>query len=450
MDAVLGIDIGSSRIKATAFDATGAVVAHESVRTPVKVSDGLTDFPVVDIVEACRRLVAAVSSRDLTIQGVGIAAMGEVGTVLKDDTLVDLSFPAWHDSRGHDVIETLGRAHDPAALARLTGGHFRTVSSLAKLAWMRASHGLPDGIFVNVASAVAWSLTGIPTQDGSLAVTTGAVDPARSEFHSGLWAQAGLAGLSIAPIEPPQTHHPTTTEASHLWHLPGAIPVMVVGHDHPVAAVGTGASPGFVVDSLGTGEPVLAALTPDARSRHHQIMDALDLATHSVETWPSTGDPLVIAEGLRPGLAMESFLELSGLTRAEADASLPRDPDADLEDEDIAQLERGVLTFAPTTASWSSIHWYFTRRAATVNDALRLTTASDGPTVLTGGGTRSRAWVAMKASLASNPVLISTTMDTGTRGAAAMVGSTLGWWAASSDMPCAGLVPVDAWLSRTR
>lgn len=448
MDVVLGLDIGSSRIKAAAFDDSGTIVAHGSRPTPRRTRAGLTDFRVLEMIEACRLVIATFAPHGFTVRGLGITAMGEVGTVIERGHLANIDFPAWHDDRGHEAIDALVRSHGSARLASATGGHFRTVSSLAKLAWLRSTDHVPNGVFVNVASAVAWTLTGVATQDGSLASTTGVVDPVQARPAMELWEQSGLAGIDIAPIDPPQTSYPATTEVSQSWGLPRAIPVMVAGHDHPVASVGTGALPGFVIDSLGTGEPLLAS--PPVRTNAHDraIIEGVDLSTHSVEMWPSTGDLLVIAEGLRPGLAMSAFLALSGLTRAPLDLALPLNPSRILEDAEVAQLERGTLAIAPTVESWSNLHWYFTRRAAELDAGLRHVTGATGPTVVTGGGIRSRPWVEMKAAASAEPLLVSTVMEAGTRGAAAMVGCILGWWQTASDMPNAGLVAVDSWLSQ--
>lgn len=443
MEAVVGIDIGSSRIKAGAFGRDGSLLALKSVETPTVSTSKGTDFPVLLMFSAVQDCVGHLVRQGISIRGVGVCAMGEVGTVAHGDTLADLAFPAWHDSRGLDIVESASDAQREQWL-QSSGGHFRTVSTAAKLGWLQRHGGVPSGTFLNLASGVVFATTGRAVQDVSLAVTTGAVDPVSGVEVPDAWASAGLEHVAIAPIDSQQPWGETPTSGAPDWHLPGNIPVLVAGHDHPVACVGTGAAPGDVIDSLGTGEPLLATMDPQ---RAAEVSATIDFANYSIERWPGTPLPLLIAEGMRPGLAMESFLRVTGTRREDLDASLAPNG-ASVTDADVVALERGTLTVRSGDLGWSALHFYFSHRAERENHAVRAFTGATGATVLTGGGLRSTAWVRHKAAVAEgHEVLVSTALETAARGAAAQAGVAAGWWEAPHQMGGTALVRVEEWLT---
>jgi sugar (pentulose or hexulose) kinase len=222
--------------------------------------------------------------------------------------------------------------------------------------------------------------------------------------------------------------------------------IVIAGHDHPVAAVGTGAAPGSVVDSLGTGEPVLAAWT-GARPTPAEAASLVGRGL-TIETWPSTGDPLLIWEGLRPGLAMETLLMASGIPRAELEGSLSEGghAPASFDRAECMALERGEreplrrrdLLNAPPSSwrlAWHALLDAYARDAANGAAAVRVATGATGPIILTGGGVRSSLWVNKKLDRSTSRLEVSPVTETGTRGAAALAGVALNWWTDASLMP---------------
>lgn len=445
--AVIGVDIGSSRIKAIAYDRNGRAMRDVAVPTPLRRHGDVLDFPVLDMVATAREALAAVA-RGSHVMGIGIASMGEVGTIVSGGSLAAIDFPSWHDSRGDSVIRRLSSLAETLDAHTATGGHFRTVSTVAKLAWLADQRAIDSGMFLTVASALAWTLTGDATQDMSLAVTSGVTNPLNGRHLDELWAAAGLQGILLAPVANAGTAAPIAAERTVEGLLPGSIPVVVAGHDHPVAAVGTGAPRDAVIDSLGTGEPLIAPFAGAHVVRRARVAP-FPPEGFSIEASPSTGDPIAIAEGLRPGLAMSALLAASGTSRAELDARVDLDCDTTLDAGDVAALESGVVTIPADHRSWSALHASFVARAADAERAVRELTGVQGPTVLTGGGLRSTAWVKMKQRAASGPVLVSTATETAARGAAALAGVAAQWWDSPEGMPGAALVSVDAWLARS-
>jgi sugar (pentulose or hexulose) kinase len=435
-DVLIGIDIGSSGTKALAYDRAGAVVAARTAPTPNRQSDDGLDFPVLDVLAAAEEVLAEVVATVGPVAGVGIASIGEVGTILTGQQLADLHFPAWYDDRGADVVAALEASYGRRELATVTGGHARATSTIAKLGWLAAHGKCPAGTFLGVAGALAWRLTGAVTQEAGLASTSGAFDPVGLRHLPALWNAAGLRSVTPPVVEPAGTGQPACTTLARTLGLRSSCPVVIAGHDHPVAAVGTGAAPGDVVDSVGTSEGLLVAMS---REQLAQAAGPGPLVADgfTIETWPGTDDLVVMAEGLRPGLAMQALLEESATSRAALDASTPPPGIAPtLDRRESLALERGDLgQLRCNPLTWASLIDHYARLAADQETALRAISAATGRTVLTGGGTRSARWMSAKRWFGAKEPVISDITETVTRGAAAIVGAALGWWPDAAAMP---------------
>lgn len=444
-EVVVGVDFGSSRIKAAAYGRDGALIASRSVATPIQSGAAGDDFLVLDMLEAAAIVIRQLGCMPGSIVGVGVSSMGEVGTILSDNELADLAFPSWYDRRGGDIVERLERAWGADDLQLSTGNHLRLTSTVAKLGHLASTRELPRGVFVGLCGALAWQLTGQAWQEQGIAVTSGVYDHARHRYLHHVWETAGLGGVTLPTVEEPGYWRPASTAfARELGLAPGA-PVMIAGHDHPVASVGAGVRRGELSDSMGTGEALIAvmdarlAADPDHRAR------ALAVDRYvSFEVWPTTGELLVVWERMRPGLAMRSFLEHFGLDRALLDAQAPRSSIGDLITDEIslAMEEGGHGGLPPTPQSWAELVDFYVQLANRGGEIIRSVTAAEGVTVLTGGGLRSARWRWSKAVNGRAPMVVSTVEETVTRGCAAMVGVAAGWWLDAQSMPGAERIAI--------
>lgn len=441
-DVLVGVDIGSSRVKAAAYRRDGTLAAIADAPTPVVTHAEGDDFPVLEMLAAAAGAVRGLRLPPASIVGLAVTSMGEVGTVLADDGLRDVVFPSWYDGRGVDVVDHLELTWGARELRDRTGRHARLVSTVAKLGSVPS---VPAGTFVGVAGAFVWQLTGEAWQEASLAASSGVYDVVRRTYLDDVWASAGLAHVALPPVRRPGAWSPASTDlATELGLAPGA-PVVIAGHDHPVASLGAGARPGEVVDSIGTGEAVIAVVRPDLAADPDHLPSLLDLDPYlSVEMWPSTGEQLVVWERMRPGLAMRTFLDRADLDRTTLDATAPAPRAPRRVDEEVSlALEAGrAVDLAYDATAWGELTDYYVLLAQRGELLVRRVTGADGATVLTGGGLRSPRWRAAKAELATTGVDVSTVTETATRGCAAMVGVASGWWEQAEAMPGTGRVHV--------
>jgi glycerol kinase len=110
-EIVIGIDVGTTSIKAVAIDLDGAVVGHASSRTmwdigarsEVQVGmDSLADA-AIDVMARTAQSVEF----PVTVIGIGIAGLAETGVVVDSDGTPVTPAIVWYDQRGAEELAAL-------------------------------------------------------------------------------------------------------------------------------------------------------------------------------------------------------------------------------------------------------------------------------------------------------------------------------------------------------
>jgi sugar (pentulose or hexulose) kinase len=308
--ALLGLDVGTSAIKALVLDTDGHDLAHSREPTPWRrVDTGAELDPealVVSTISAARAaLIAAGAGR---VAGVGVASMGETGTLLDGADRPLVPSIAWHDSRGAPEADDLAARLGEEEFAARTGLPVTSGPTLVKYRWMRANWpAATRGVrWLTLAEWIVLALGGDPTAELSLASRTGFYDlHDRRPWSDALdWAGAPLELIS----EPVAAGTPMGRVGSALEGARGAV-LTVGGHDHLAAAVGAGAvADGDVLDSCGTAEAFVQATSPLAREAvGRAVRSGLEVGLHAVE-----GKHAVIG-AVPSGTAFEHMLSLLGV-----------------------------------------------------------------------------------------------------------------------------------------
>src|SRR4051794_723299 len=280
---LVGLDVGTTAVKAAAFDDAGRELSQGRAPTPWRtVPTGAEIDPgelLAAAVAAAREAVVAAGGGH--VAGIGIASMAETGVLVDAEGRPVVPSIAWQDSRGQAEAARLAREL-PAFAARV-GLRPSELCTLAKYRWMR-DH-LPESArgarWHNVAEWVVLGLGGEPAAELSLASRTGFYDlHAQRPWDEALaWADAP-AGLMPDAV-PAGT--PMGTAGDVLPEARGAV-LTVGGHDHLAAAVGLGAAgEGDVLDSCGTAEAFVQAsapLTPERVER--AVAGGISVGWHAV------------------------------------------------------------------------------------------------------------------------------------------------------------------------
>jgi sugar (pentulose or hexulose) kinase len=257
-DLVLGLDVGTTAVKAAVFAgseevATGrAPTPWRTVPTGAEVD---ADELLAAAVAAAREAVATAGGR---IAAIGVASVAETGVLLDKDDRPVVPGIAWHDSRGDEQARRL--AGDLPGFSARVGLPASRLCTLAKYRWLREN--VPESEravrWLNVAEWIVAGLGGEAVNELSLSSRTGFFDLHTKQPYADALAWADVPEGFVT--EPVAAGTPMGTAS--LPEARGAI-LTVGGHDHLAAAVGAGAAgDGDVLDSCGTAEAFVRASAP--------------------------------------------------------------------------------------------------------------------------------------------------------------------------------------------
>ena len=296
MDLYLGLDIGTTAVKALACDADGQVLAEAerqygySTPQPGWVEQDAEDWWRLS--RECVREVVSRVGRDIldrpsrSGQAAGPGCPGPRVTALavstQGDTIVPLDAagqplaPAitWMDSRTPRQVARMEREGD--LWFRLTGSSPAPFAAATSILWWREE--APEVFrrarrFALVADFVIGRLTGRPLLDAPNASRTLAYDITRRAWAPELLERLGIAASQLAETaESGTVAGPVRPEVAADWGLPPDTQVVLGGHDQTCAAVGCGVTrPGALMLSCGTAWVVLAATERPLFDESHSV-----------------------------------------------------------------------------------------------------------------------------------------------------------------------------------
>lgn len=238
---LLGLDIGSTSLKAAAFDEQrGRLLAQAEQRLPIRVD--ATGRREQDPAALLRALTAAAASlrrqvggRWKSVCGIGLAAQGG-STILVDR---DTGAPAtpmflWNDTRAfgyfHDLV-----AQVPSRWWRAFSLRDEPGMGLARALWMRERWPRlfeGDPFLVGAGEYVFFALTGEWRQDACHALQSGCYDAVSNRLTTRPLSRLGLPTNLFAPLRQGHAANPLTCGAATLLCLPAGIPVAGPYNDH--------------------------------------------------------------------------------------------------------------------------------------------------------------------------------------------------------------------------
>jgi len=317
----VGVDVGTTRIKAVAVDELGQVLGEGERRTPWRHgAGGAVDIDPIELADLAIA-VAAEAVGTTVARGVGVTGMAETGVLTDEHDRPLAPAIAWHDQRGD--VDTIARRLGADAFRRTTGLPLTPLPSLTKLLWLRRH--VPDSRravrFFSVGEWVVRRLGGAPVAELSLASRTGLL-----ELATGREWGAALDLLGVRRLLPDLVVAGTPAGRASGEHTPPELrgaTLTVAGHDHQVAAYAVGAAvDGALFDSLGTAEAFVRTVRPPLPPEH---VDALTAAGMAVG-WGVPAGHLCVLAGMKTGLVLDRLAVTLGATTKEARAALSGNP----------------------------------------------------------------------------------------------------------------------------
>ena len=316
----IGLDLGTSALKAVLIDESQAVLAEASVPlTAVRPEPGWSEqAPATWLDAADAAFQALAAERSLgSVRGIGLSGQMHGATLLDADDEVLRPCILWNDTRS--AVEAAELDADPQFRA-VTGNIVFPGFTAPKLVWV-ARH--EPAVFARVAKVLLpkdylrlW-LTGEAVAEMSDAAGTSWLDVAQRDWSDDLLAATGRSRAQRPRlVEGAEVSGVIRAELARRWGLAKDVIVAGGGGDNAASAVGVGvvkAGDGFV--SLGTSGVLFAAsdaYRPDPATAVHTFCHALP------GTWHQMGVILAAADALNwfAGIAGQPSATLTGVLGA--------------------------------------------------------------------------------------------------------------------------------------
>jgi sugar (pentulose or hexulose) kinase len=440
---LIGLDVGTSRVKAVAFDRAGAVVTSAELPTPWQQDGGGTSMDAGELRDVVLTVVGR-SAAELPspVAGIGVTGMGEAGVLMDGRGRPLAPIRAWHDRRAD--VATVRAATGEDAFHAAAGLRLDSLPSLPKILQLRRDHpGCAAAVrFDSVPEWAVRCLGGTPDSELSLASRTGLLDVVTARP----WPPA-VALLGVDLLGEPRvagTPQGTATAGGLPTQVRGAV-LVVGGHDHQCAAFAAGAArDATLFDSLGTAEALLQfRIGPVDRRLVAEVAGGPGTMTFGLTV---VGGHYCLMAALRTGMKLEMVASALGSLdrrqRAElADAGLAvlreRDgvPEADAE-----LLPDGVrLTLragADPGRIWAATVLACVEEATPALERIRAVVGAPSRVVASGGWSHDAClWEAKRRQL---PGVVRTAVpEAGAAGAAYLAGSAAGLLAAPGQLAAA-------------
>lgn len=265
---LVGLDMGTTNVKAVVYEPNGRTVARASVPTITHVPKPAWAYYQPDelwsLAASVLREAASQLDDPSRIASVAVASMGETGIPLDGRGDPTYEAIAWFDRRTIAQADWLAREIGEDALFAATGLSLQPIFSLCKLMWIKEHEPAAfarTAHWLNVADYIAFRLCGEAATDWSLASRSLMFNIRKRDWDAGIVTAAGLSPDLLAPAVPSGTRiGAVTAEAAAATGLPAGCVVAAGGHDHVCGALAAGVvKSGQMLDSMGTAEALFLA-----------------------------------------------------------------------------------------------------------------------------------------------------------------------------------------------
>lgn len=286
MDLVLGLDLGTTSLKALLVDAEGVIRAQAEREYPIRTPQpGWAEQNPDDwwqaAMAATRACLAYVDAA--TVRAIGLSGQMHGTVLLGADGVPLMPAVIWADQRSSMQAAAITAQIGPERLAEIAGSRVAAGFMAATLLWIQQER--PD-VWTQIRSVLLpkdwlrWRLTGHLATEASDAAGTALLDIRCRTWSAEILAALGVDPAMMPPIlESGDVAGELTSEAAAALGLPVGVPVVAGGADQATGALGSGVvEPDTMLMSLGTGGQLVLPLTKivvDRQLRVHTFCHAL-------------------------------------------------------------------------------------------------------------------------------------------------------------------------------
>lgn len=247
---IIGLDLGTTSLKAVAFDGSGQEIARanrEVERTSSE--EGAAEIDPQAVARAATDALAAVATagrqQHYTVGYVGLsAAMHSLIPIAADGRALGPAL-LWMDTRPESEAEALWQTDEGHAVYERTGTPVSAMSPLVKLRWLRAERPNIYQQAARYCSLKEWlwhDWFGVWEADTSIASATGLYNLRDAAWDDGALALAGIPSTALSQlVEPTFTRPAGESPTLQAAGLPDDAAIVIGAADGPLANLGVGA-----------------------------------------------------------------------------------------------------------------------------------------------------------------------------------------------------------------
>lgn len=456
----IGLDLGTSSLKAVLIDADQPILAEHSVPLAVmRPHSGWSEQdPAAWVAATDIAMKALAAQRDLgDVRGIGLSGHMHGATLLDAADQVLRPCILWNDTRA--AVEAAALDADPQ-FRDLSGNIVFAGFTAPKVAWVKAQE---PHLFDKIAKVLLpkdylrLTLTGDYVAEMSDAAGTSWLDVGARDWSETLLAATGLERSHMPRlVEGSEASGTLRAALAREWGLPDGVIVAGGGGDNAASAIGAGVvAKGDAFISLGTSGVLFAAsdaYQPDAASAVHTFCHAVPDTWHQMGVILAATDALQWLAKLTGQTAAELTSDLGPLTAPQRTLFLPylggeRTPHNDTRIRgQFLHLDHSTDTKQATRAVLEGVAFAF----ADCHSALRSTGTVIERAVALGGGAQSEYWLQVIATTLGIPMMVPADGDFGAAlGAArlAVMASTSAGIEVATLPPIAKTISPDAMLA---
>lgn len=272
MDYLMGIDLGSTSLKAVIYDTDGCLIASGSRPTLKDNTDKKHPERVVwqpgqiwnGTAEAIQEAVSRIKDSS-QVKGVAVTGMGMDGVPVDEKGDWLYPFISWHDTRTTPQLEWWIENIGAERTYRTTGFPLWAINSAMRILWMKENE--PEIMkravkWLLIEDFLNFKLTGNQVTDYSMASCFQLLDQKSLSWSDKMIKASGIEKELLPDVKSSSTLiGEITDEAAEKTGLANGTPVFLGGHDHICGALPAGViKPGLVLDITGTWESVMTAV----------------------------------------------------------------------------------------------------------------------------------------------------------------------------------------------
>jgi sugar (pentulose or hexulose) kinase len=277
MPLLLGIDAGTTSVKAGLFDSSGTCLAVE--REEYQLDTPSVERAQLDphvywqaCVHSVREVMQSSHADPKDVIGLAVSSQGETTITLEDKGQPLYPALVWVDNRATPQAESIARELGDQVYLHTGIPEVLATWPACKIRWIRENE--PEifakaSKFLLVQDFLIYQLTGRYVTDGSIACTTLLFD-----ITTGDWWPAGLAAAGVDRTKLPEIVPPgsivggLSLSAAQELGLPTTTMVVTGGMDQSVGAIGAGnIKPGLISESTGAALAIQVTITDPAIDR---------------------------------------------------------------------------------------------------------------------------------------------------------------------------------------